>query len=517
MGHVIYPTPSTSTSDSSGPQINYKDIPNLRLVQKSWLISTSRILYQNRHSLYHLHNQNNVRLFVANAEEHKKLIKNFIRTITRTKRLEPLIPTFRLDLICAFFVPENHKILSDLLEKCGTGLVSLNMVIPKSCTMPFMFPPFLLQSLQQLTIEFAGHSHNDTPDDEINPSFQANPGVTYFIQQLMNSARELHSVEVKCCSSPGTDSSVIPFGFGFLKVPPTVTTLLLRGPFSPDHLEITVPMNQRAHLTTLQIRASAAAPFLNENTIYKVLERHGRTIKMLKLSGGKHFPRSQINQQPPSLFKMPSMKNLETLSLTSINWLCVNKFAMTSVNFPKLTSFQMKGISVTLFESITAEARRLKTSLKSVENLEIWLVNRQFGFTVTLNLERMQRVHKTFQTVTNLDITICGMETCGLKYIFREMDHLKSLSIKVRHNMTGGGNLSTAGWDGLFIGVPECIAKGLLENPDYWQYFQGETGYDNNPSILNLKGKDHQIFYESLYLPYNMYHHYNVVLKLICF
>ncbi len=189
----------------------------------------------------------------------------------------------------------------------------------------------------------------------------------------------------------------------------------------------------------------------------------------------------------PSMFRIPAMQNLEKFSVSSPIWTCADDFHMRSSNFPKLTTVVMEGISVSLFQKLTNPAR---TRLRGVASVMVSLVNEilpveYFSSSVTLDKEKLERIHWAFRNMTKLDICICGTETSGLKYIFFEMEKLTSLGISVKHSLP---RLTCGDWTSLFTGIPVGIVEGLQENPDFWDSCEVREDAINYPPITRLKG-----------------------------
>ncbi|CAL8125699.1 unnamed protein product [Orchesella dallaii] len=97
---------------------------------------------------------------------------------------------------------------------------------------------------------------------------------------------------------------------------------------------------------------------------------------------------------------------------------------------------------------------------------------------VTMNRNKMQCINLGFPNLSQLTITICGPEICGMKYMFEEMTGLRSLRIIVEPS------LWTIKWDSLLTGIPSDFCEAVKSSSELWEELYL---HENHVSIKSMK------------------------------
>lgn len=463
---VIYPNGKVSRDD----------LNRVRLVRRSWLRASADLLRKHREPLFilALDKTNSVEGCPYIKKHGSKLLDQFVHVMTPSTCICDFIPPFHLKLYPDFFRRENYKNFSDCLIYCGEGLVHLDLSFPVNSSMTFVFHSFFLPKLQRLSVQF---SDQRLMDLAVGPVIQNNGHTIYPLQTILNGTEELKELQFKYTTCEG----LIPFGFEYLALPETITSLYLDCPVKNSDLQLLIK-NALPNLASLRLFATNV-PYA-DGLIFKILDKFRTTLRMLSLIGHHYHGRVRNT----TLFQFPIMEKLEYITVTSQCWEFEDDLYHLERQLPKLKELKMRNTRESMFTKWTEGSKYI-----TVKNLFVSLINVNVAsfhpynveVPLSLNMERMQSLHRAFPHVTCLEVTVWGSQTCGLKYLFTEMTQLKSLAITLKGADQG---YFPYHWDSLFVGVPPDMLLSFRNNPEYWDIVDIKD--DNNfPSIRKLKGK----------------------------
>lgn len=201
-----------------------KLVQNIRIIQKSWLLNTSKLLKKLGQpvSKLSLTEENSLSRNEV-VKKNGKPLHRFIQTFTTSNGvIESAIP-FKLTLTIGFFWEENYETLVDRLTRLGDNLCQLEITYPMDGgTMPMFFPcQWNLPSLTHLSFQFSNDKLLNPPVNDEIPLGNNIFGMS-LLQSIFNAADNLKKFE-----HPFVPHQVVPQSFDFLRFPENILYLHL--------------------------------------------------------------------------------------------------------------------------------------------------------------------------------------------------------------------------------------------------------------------------------------------------
>lgn len=457
-----------------------KMVPTVRLVNKSWLETTTTLLKKSVKPFIVLNlNEKNSLNASDKVKMDGKHLDKFVARFGSPNRLKISLLPFKLILTVGFLREENHQSLMDCLTNLGNELVDLKVLFPMDGgSMPFIFPQFDLPLLRKLSFVFS-HQNFDTQHFDGN-SFGNDKNGAWLLQFFMNAGNGIKELRIVTKEDKAMQ---IDKEFDLLQLPRSISALDIMLPTKSESLEVLLK-NKLPNLKKLAIKY-AYPHKLDNDLMFKVLDRFRKTLTSFRIE--KPF----IDYHPYSFFKhysnkvffkLPLMEKLEILQIHS------NKFEIDSQNVSCLQTFlpKLKQIDLVNQKKKMLAKWVANSKFENVDVLVISLLDNGYGhdfFFQSIDLKMIEQFHISFPNVTQLTLTFHAEDLRCLEYVFKNMSQLKSLSIIIEENFQ---ETSRHLLYSTLLGIPVRFMAALTENSN----FVDSVGLECNmeKSLVNLTG-----------------------------
>ncbi len=272
MKHVIF---------NKDIKMSKKLVPALRLVNKSWLATTTTTLKKSGNNLtvpIQMNNftQNHCLLpnITYDVNGRRAGLDQFVATFGTSGRHQDSFLPLNLNLTAPFFWEKNWQSLTNCLTTLGKELIELQITFPEDGgSMPLTFPRFDLHFLRRLSFQFSCKNRNDR-------------SAPWLFQLILNASNGIKELVLPAHSCYSTSEDLIPTNFEFVRLPPSLLSLSWELPLNSQSLKF-VLTNPFPNLTTFIIRQTDTT---DNDMLFKILHHIRKTLTYFSIYLVKKFP-----------------------------------------------------------------------------------------------------------------------------------------------------------------------------------------------------------------------------------